>query len=715
MKITQYYKPITVALVLIGVCIYYFDVFSLCNYATLKQINDMIMNGTTINNIYVNTIDKTAHIYTDNTTYIMYLPDGYNIDDRLNTTVDIYYSNTSIKYLMYSLLYYLFIIGFVFFGILSCSRLFTKAIVQKMVNNDDEDENKWYNIGTQTSLVFDDVIGQKEAKDDLMECVGFFENRTKYISSGCKIPKGLLFSGPPGTGKTMLAKAFAERCNATFISVSGSSFIEIFVGVGPKRTRNLFKIAKEKSPSIIFIDEIDAIGSKRTTSDKGHNEQASTLNEILTQIDGFNDSENIMIIGATNRPESLDPALVRSGRFDKEIIFELPNKEERKRMFTHYLYKVKLSDEFKINFDENIDTLANLSARLSGADIANIVNQGMLIHIKNVLPYTEKALQAHKFNALLSAVSKKINDNKTKSWFSCCFGFCRLSISKDDSDDDDDDDDNEQSQKSEKILENTNKIKEHDKQPTNEQPTNEQPINEQPINEQPINEQLTDIIIKNDESDDSQNCNKKITGLTMVDIRKAIDIVMVGMEKRERTVSTQELEYIAYHEAGHALISYILRDGKVPIKVSIVPRGKNALGFSQQQSDDTKIYTQNQLKAQICICLGGRCAELIQFGQLTTGAHDDIEKLTRIAKNMIMVYGMGNSGAIHIDNKDEKIVRSEIESIVKKMEKLTMDILTNNKNNMEKLAHMLLDKETIIDTDIDELFKDDNIKSSFQL
>ena len=252
-------------------------------------------------------------------------------------------------------------------------------LIQKISNNEDlidypmvGNQSNNFKITKDISINFTDVIGLKSVKDDLREYVGFIENREKYIKDGCKIPRGLLLAGPPGTGKTLLAKALAGESNATFIPVSGSDFIEVFVGVGSQRVRELFKLARQNSPAIIFIDEIDTIGTKRSSSSAGgHSEHSSTLNKLLTEMDGFTDNQNVLVIAATNRIDSLDSALTRSGRFDRKIIFDKPNKNERREMFRLYLGKVNISEEFKASEDLNITKLGDMTAGLSGADIAN--------------------------------------------------------------------------------------------------------------------------------------------------------------------------------------------------------------------------------------------------------------------------------------------------------------------------------------------------------
>tara|TARA_B100001093_G_C26840111_1_gene1020159 strand:+ start:794 stop:2233 length:1440 start_codon:yes stop_codon:yes gene_type:complete len=414
------------------------------------------------------------------------------------------------------------------------------------------------------------VVGLKSVKEEMKYYFDFISDNEKYKNWKVKLPRGILLVGPPGTGKTLLVKSLAKEIGIPVIHSSGSEFVEMYVGVGASRVRKLFSQAKSHKKCIIFIDEIDAVGKKRGRDSNSERDQ--TLNQLLVEMDGFNDDGTIMIFAATNLVNELDPALLRSGRFDKKIYFDAPNKSEREELFKLYL------DNSLIN-EIDYSNLAQLTSGLSGADIANIVNQSKITAIRNN--------------------HKKIIDS---------------------------------------------------------------------------------------------------------DIKFSIDEVMIGREKPERKMTKLELERVARHEAGHALMSYLLKDCEPPIKVSILPRGEAALGFSQQKPDDKKLYTQQYILSQICVLLGGRSAEKIFYDDLSSGAHDDIEKVTSLINNYYRSWGMSNVyGPINFNKieikKDTHIINSIINS-VKKLENFTISILDQNKDQIEKLSLELLNKETIDYNDI---------------
>ena len=415
-------------------------------------------------------------------------------------------------------------------------------------------------------IKFDDVIGLKSVVKELKEYANFIKHRQVYLKYGYNIPRGLLFVGPPGTGKTYLSKAIANESGANFLSVCGSDFIEIFVGNGSKRIRELFETArKENKPCIIFIDEIDTIGQKRSVS-LNSNEHNSTLNSLLVEMDGFSSTDNILVIGSTNRCDILDPALTRSGRFDKKIVFESPNIDERVEMFKLYLNKVKQSDDFKTNFDVNIKNLAKQTAGLNGADIKNIVNQ-------SVYNFLEK------------------HDDKTN-----------------------------------------------------------------------INDTL---------------------GITYNDVHKSIDDIMIGMEKPERKMSEDEIKRVAIHEAGHAVISYMLSTTTSPSKISIIPRGY-ALGYNKYEPTDKRLYDANELTSKIMTSFGGRCAEELFLKSISSGCNDDMQKIDNIVEILISNCRMKSFGYVDIlkDNKWNNII---IKNILTKLYNKTYKILKNNKKSVEKL------------------------------
>ena len=428
------------------------------------------------------------------------------------------------------------------------------------------------NISTNSNekkiLNLNSVVGLESVKTELKYYFDFINNNEKYKKWNVKLPKGILLVGPPGTGKTLLVKILAKEIGIPVLHTSGSSFVEMYVGVGASRIRKLFNKAKSYKKCIIFIDEIDAVGKKRGRD--GNSEREQTLNQLLVEMDGFDEDTNIMIFAATNLVNQLDPALLRSGRFDKKIYFDPPNIDERIKMFELYLNS---------DLIENIDFkfLAEVTSGLTGADIANIVNQS------------------------------KINT----------------------------------------IQENNEKI-------------------------------------------------------NIDSIKKAIDEVMIGREKPERKMSKEELERVAHHEAGHAIMSFLLKDCEHPIKVSILPRGEAALGFSQQKSVDKKLYTENYILSHICVLLGGRCAEKIFYDELSSGAHDDIEKVTNLITHYYKDWGMSSEyGPLNFNElKINEKLNNDIIEKVKNLEKITINTLQLYKNDVENLAKKLLEKETIDYTDI---------------
>ena len=448
-------------------------------------------------------------------------------------------------------------------------------------------EDNYFNVNKNIDTNFNDIIGLNDIKKDLKQYIDMIKNRKEYINSGANIPKGLLFTGPPGTGKTLLAKAIAGEACTSFINISGSDFIEKYVGVGAKRIKKLFELARKNSPCIIFIDEIDSIGKKRD-SDNG-NEYSQTINKLLCEMDGFNNNDNILIIAATNMKKILDPALTRSGRFDRNIVFDTPNIDERKKLFKLYLNKIKINKDIQKNFNKTCSKLAKITSGLSGADIANIVNQSIMIHMK--------------YN--------------------------------------------------------------------------------------------------------------KNTGSTIKDIEQAIEEILVGIQKKERLMSKEEKNVVAHHEAGHALIAYLLKNTSPPIKVSIIPRGDAALGYAQQESNDKKLYWKEELYDKICVLLGGRLAEEIMFDKITTGAYDDIEKITLIANDIVTKYGMSNMGLIHYNENICDTVKlqidTEIKLLIQDLQTKTKKILLKHKNELVILANHLLKKEVLLKDEVKILIDKDNM------
>jgi len=443
---------------------------------------------------------------------------------------------------------------------------------------------------------FNDVIGLETVKKELKYYIDFIKNREKYLKHDVQLPRGVLLIGPPGTGKTLLVKALATEAGVDLIQTSGSEFVEVYVGVGAVRVRKLFENARSKKQCIIFIDEIDAVGRKRSGMNRDNSERDNTLNQLLVEMDGFKKSSNIIVFAATNIVKTLDPALLRSGRFDKKVIFDPPNIDEREKMYELYLNSIKLGD------DVDYRDLSRRSAGLTGADIANVSNQAKIIAIRRI---TENNLT--------------LNDS---------------------------------------------------------------------------------IILKNE------------------DLNQAIDEVLIGMEKRERQMSDEEKNIVSHHEAGHALMGYLLKNSTAPIKVSIVPRGEAALGFSQNKPQDKKLYKFEELYDQICVFLGGRVAEEVIFNSITTGASDDIERLTHIAYEMVVRYGMIEElGAINYAEKSKLSddIRNKIDVKVKEIVSSayarTRKILKENEKYIRSLAEKLLDRETLLYDDIVQLV-DKELESS---
>ena len=417
----------------------------------------------------------------------------------------------------------------------------------------------------------DRIIGLTSVKEEITCYMDFIKNKKKYQEWGVDLPKGILLAGPPGTGKTLLVKTLSKALDIPLISACGSDFIEKYVGVGASRVRALFKKAKRKKECIIFIDEIDAVG--KTRDHCNNSESASTVNQLLTEMDGFNETNNIIIFAATNLVKVLDPALVRSGRFDKKVYFDLPNQNERIEMYKLYLKDMKLPKRLSYN------VLAERTAGVSGADIANIANQS-------------------KINAIQ-------NNN------------------------------------------NPNTLKEKD-------------------------------------------------------IQTAIDEILIGREKRERTMTKEERKRVSYHEAGHCLMGYLLKHTEQPVKVSIIPRGEAALGFSQQKSNNKKLFTREEILCRIAVLLGGRAAEKIIYNNVSTGAGDDIEKISQLIKQYTLSWGMNKDiGPLNLEAMGDigKHMTSDIlegcKDIVNEIEKQTINLLTKNKQYMIKIAESLLKNETI--------------------
>lgn len=441
--------------------------------------------------------------------------------------------------------------------------------------------------GTKVNINFGDVAGLDEAKVEVMEIVDFLKNPKKYTALGGKIPKGALLVGPPGTGKTLLAKAMAGEAQVPFFSLSGSDFVEMFVGVGASRVRDLFKQAREKAPCIIFIDEIDAIGRARGKNMMMSNdERENTLNQLLVEMDGFGTDTGIIILAATNRPDVLDSALLRPGRFDRQITIDRPDLVGREAIFKVHLLPIKISQTLDIH------KLAEQTPGFAGADIANVCNEAALIAAR-----------------------------------------------------------------------------------------------------------------------------KNKNAVDMSDFQDAIDRVIGGLEKKNKIILPEEKEIIAYHEAGHAICGWFLEHAYPLLKVTIVPRGTAALGYAQYTPKEQYLYNTDQLMDQICMTLGGRAAETIFFGKISTGASNDLQQITKIAYSMVTVYGMNEKvgNVSYYDPSQEntfqkpfseetgKMIDEEVRKLIEFAFERTKDLLVEKKNEVEILAKELLKREVLFQSDVEAL------------
>ncbi|PQJ78587.1 ATP-dependent zinc metalloprotease FtsH [Polaribacter porphyrae] len=447
---------------------------------------------------------------------------------------------------------------------------------------------KLFDKDTKVKTTFENVAGLEGAKEEVQEIVDFLKSPEKYTSLGGKIPKGALLVGPPGTGKTLLAKAVAGEAGVPFFSLSGSDFVEMFVGVGASRVRDLFKQAQQKSPSIIFIDEIDAIGRARGKNSMtgGNDERENTLNQLLTEMDGFGTDTNVIVLAATNRADVLDKALMRAGRFDRQIYVDLPDIRERQEIFEVHIKPLKLAD------DVNLEFLAQQTPGFSGADIANMCNEAALIAARN----GKKAIHHQ-------------------------------------------------------------------------------------------------------------------------DFLDAVDRIVGGLEKKKKVITPKEKEVIAYHEAGHATVSWMLEHAAPLVKVTIVPRGQS-LGAAWYLPAERLIVQTEQMLDEMCATLGGRAAEKIIFNKISTGALSDLEKVTKQARAMVTVYGLneevgnityydssGNDTFVkpYSEETGKKIDR-EISKMIEIQYQRAIELLENNKEKLSVLAELLLEKEVIFKDDLQKIF-----------
>ena len=449
---------------------------------------------------------------------------------------------------------------------------------------------KLFDENEKVQVTFKDVAGLEGAKEEVQEVVDFLKNSEKYTKLGGKIPKGVLLVGPPGTGKTLLAKAVAGEAKVPFFSLSGSDFVEMFVGVGASRVRDLFAQAKAKSPAIIFIDEIDAIGRARGRGglQGGNDERENTLNQLLTEMDGFGTDTNVIVMAATNRADILDKALMRAGRFDRSIYVDLPEMHERREIFDVHLAKIKLAPDIDRDF------LAKQTPGFSGADIANVCNEAALIAARN----------NHEF-------------------------------------------------------------------------------------------------------------------VTKQDFLDAVDRIIGGLEKKNKAIKPSEKKRVAFHEAGHATISWLVEHAAPLLKVTIVPRGRS-LGAAWYLPEERSLTTTEQMLDEMCATLGGRAAEQVAFGNISTGALSDLERVTKQAQAMVTIYGLseniGNISYYDSSGQSEysfgkpyseetaKKIDVEIKDIIENQYKRAVTILHENRDKLDALAQKLLEKEVIFREDLEEIF-----------
>ena len=450
---------------------------------------------------------------------------------------------------------------------------------------------------------FDDVAGEDEAKENLAEIVDYLHNPKKYTDAGASMPKGLLLVGPPGTGKTMLAKAVAGESGVPFFSISGSEFVEMFVGMGASKVRDLFKQAKEKAPCIVFIDEIDAIGKKRDGQVGGNDEREQTLNQLLTEMDGFEGNNGVIILAATNRPESLDPALTRPGRFDRRVPVELPDLKGREAILKVHAKKIKPAD------DVDFHTIARMASGASGAELANIVNEAALRAVRQGRTIVHEA-----------------------------------------------------------------------------------------------------------------------------DLEESVEVVIAGYQKKNAVLSDQEKKVVAYHEIGHALVA-ALQSHSAPVqKITIIPRTSGALGYTMQvEQGDKYLMTKEEIENKIATFTGGRAAEEVVFNQITTGASNDIEQATKLARAMITRYGMsdefdmvaletvtnqylGGDASLACSADTQKEIDRQVTELVKKQHQKAKKLLLDNRDKLDQLSNYLYEKETITGEEFMEILnKDSNTASGGEL
>lgn len=574
--------------IVLGIVIFSFmtNVFMSGNQAISKNNNILELSYNNLNNLdnitHIEVYDnKIAYIFTDeqidniNLNTTEKIPEFfYNIgnDDIFNSylknsSVDIYYKNdvNQLRSFLGSLPQIIFMILIIRMLILQSNQL--------SGNN-----TKKLDLTQNVKVKFSDIAGLKEVKQEVNEFVEILNGKDKYTEMGCKVPRGALFYGSPGTGKTMIAKAIAGECGSSFIHVSGSGFNEVYVGVGQSRVRKLFEKARENSPCVIFIDEIDTLGAKRSYR-SSHSEHENTLNALLAEMDGIEENTNIMIFGATNRPESLDPALLRAGRFDRKIQFNLPTSEERNEIFKLYLAKYNTED----NIEDNISDISEKAMGLSGADISNLCNEAGIIAVRH---------------------------------------------------------------------------------------------------------------------------NKDKIGIS--DLDEAFDYIAVGQKRSSNKLNENDKRCVSFHETGHAFMSYIQKNTESPIKVSIIPTTKGALGYSMSLDKEENLKTSRQLYQQMAVMLGGRCSEQIFMNDVTTGASNDLMKLRDLCKRYITEYGFTdefhnnyiNSNMEAVSEQTKHDIDIKIQKLINEVTEYTLSTLKTHDKKIRKMANILYKKEELNKNDI---------------
>jgi ATP-dependent metalloprotease FtsH len=530
------------------------NLYNYVKYDEVKMISYREMDSL-VNVTKVSIISSNAYLFTNSSNYPefnYYIGDNHLFNDFIKT------NNIDIKYEM-NIFYYLFNLlpNLVFFYL-----IFRNYLSNHFKTN--------FKITKAKYTSFSDIAGLQEVKSDVKEFIDIFKKSDKFKDIKCRIPKGALFYGPPGTGKTLIAKAIATECNCNFIQVSGSSFNEVYVGVGQSRVRKLFERARAKKPSIIFIDEIDTLGKRRSDSE-GYSEHENTLNSLLSEMDGLEDNSDILVFGATNRLNILDSALLRPGRFDRKIQFNLPTKEERIEMLKLYLDKYPV----KGDLDKISNNFAEKTFQFSGADISNLCNEAAIFSVRS---------------------------------------------------------------------------------------------------------------------------NKK--SLDECELEKAFNYILLGNKRLSNKLSKQEKHIVAFHEAGHAFMSFIQSETPSPIKVSIIPTTSGALGFSMSQIKEKKLQNKKELLQRMAVLIGGRCSEQIFCDDITTGASDDLEKLKSLVKSYIMDYGFSkklNNLNLRDDvsEKTKELIDNEIVEIINYITNYTLDVLKDNIVTINRIVKLIKIKEEI--------------------